>query len=54
MGLIKMEVSKITEMILDGTLCEGCGEVFEDIMLGEESPGYPRLCVSCKKEEDDE
>ncbi|MEW4368601.1 hypothetical protein [Paenibacillus kandeliae] len=36
------------EMMLDGTLCEQCGE-----FLDGESPGYPRYCESCKQDGDD-
>lgn len=34
----------ISEMILEGSLCEQCG-----VYIGEEI-GYPRLCKDCKKE----
>lgn len=33
----------IAEMMLDGLLCEGCGEVFDDF----DAPGYPRKCSAC-------
>lgn len=33
------------EMILDGTLCEKCGEVIDLF-----SPGYPRVCDDCEEE----
>jgi hypothetical protein len=36
------------EMMLDGTLCEGCGEVFDDVIGGAEPPGYPRRCAACE------
>lgn len=32
-------MGEIAEMMLDGTMCEGCGE-----FLDGESPGYPRYC----------
>jgi hypothetical protein len=32
----------IADMMLDGTLCEGCGE-----FLDENPPGYPRRCIGC-------
>lgn len=38
----------IAEMHLDGTLCERCGEVFEDILEGNEPPGHPRYCKGCQ------
>lgn len=34
------------EMILDGLVCELCGELID----GEE-PGFPRHCDSCEEEE---
>lgn len=35
----------ITEMILEGILCEKCG-----IFIDENSGGYPRKCDDCKRE----
>ncbi len=36
----------IAEMMLDGSLCEGCG-----CALDGESPGYPRYCSKrCRKD----
>jgi hypothetical protein len=34
----------IAEMMLDGTLCEWCGE-----RVGE-AVGYPRKCLACREE----
>ena len=34
-------MGEIAEMMLDGTLCEGCGEFMGDDV------GYPRRCSSC-------
>ena len=34
-------MGEIAEMMLDGTLCEGCGE-----LMGE-AVGFPRLCRGC-------
>lgn len=34
----------VADMMLDGTLCEGCG-----VYMGDEC-GFPRLCSSCAKE----
>ncbi|MCG1009254.1 hypothetical protein J4760_04200 [Salinicoccus sp. ID82-1] len=42
-------MGEIADMMLDGTLCEGCGVVFDDIVAGEEEPGYPRTCEDCKE-----
>ena len=35
------------EDILDGLVCEGCGEFFDDVINGGEAPGYPRRCAAC-------
>jgi hypothetical protein len=43
-------MGEIAEMMLDGTLCEGCGTVMDD-MVGpgsENAPGYPRRCAGCQ------
>lgn len=32
----------IADMMLDGTLCERCGEYID-----EQQPGHPRLCSGC-------
>jgi hypothetical protein len=32
-------MGEMAEMMLDGTMCEGCG-----VLLDGESPGYPRYC----------
>jgi hypothetical protein len=42
-------MGEVTEMILDGLLCERCGTVVD----GQEA-GFPRLCEDCEKEPDDE
>lgn len=36
-------MGEIAEMMLDGTLCERCGSFIDG-----DSPGFPRLCSSCK------
>jgi hypothetical protein len=33
----------IADMMLDGTLCEGCG-----VFLNDDVPGYPCRCESCR------
>lgn len=38
-------MGEISEMILDGLLCEVCGSYIDG-----ESPGYPRTCELCKEE----
>lgn len=37
-------MGEIAEMMLDGTLCQVCGE-----LLGDDAPGHPRTCVGCAK-----
>lgn len=41
-------MGEAAENILDGTVCEGCGEFFDDIIDGDEPPGFPRRCPSCE------
>lgn len=41
-------MGEAAEDILDGTVCEGCGEFFDDITDGDEPPGFPRRCTSCE------
>ena len=43
-------MGEIAEMMLDGTMCEGCGEFMN---IGGEAPGYPQRCASCGEEPDD-
>lgn len=38
-------MGEIAEMMLDGTLCEGCGEFLTD-----DPPGYPCRCSSCRND----
>lgn len=38
----------MVEMILEGLLCEQCGE-----MIDGESTGYPRLCEDCEAEREE-
>jgi hypothetical protein len=40
-------MGEIAEMMLEGILCEGCGEVFDDVIAGGEGPGHPRRCRLC-------
>lgn len=44
-------MGEIVEMIMEGTLCEQCGVVLDDIVNGADAPGYPRLCWDCASEE---
>jgi DNA-directed RNA polymerase subunit RPC12/RpoP len=38
-------MGEIAEMMLDGTLCEGCGVFLED-----GGGGYPRRCIQCEED----
>lgn len=46
----------ITDLIMDGIICEQCGEMLIDIEDGEEALGVPGHCSCCDGEvdEDDE
>lgn len=39
-------MGEIAEMMLDGTLCQICGSVIDG-----DSPGFPRYCLDCAKDE---
>ena len=39
-------MGEIAEMMLDGTLCQVCGSVIDG-----DTPGYPRTCEDCAKDE---
>lgn len=38
-------MGEIAEMMLDGTMCQGCGEWLHD---GEDGEGFPDYCSSCR------
>lgn len=40
--------------VLDGSVCQFCGQWFDDVLAGEESPGYPRSCPACKTPDGDD
>jgi len=40
---------EIAEMMLNGTMCQGCGEFLHD---GADGPGYPGFCAGCAPDED--
>lgn len=40
-------MGEISDMMLDGTLCEQCGE-----FIDEEGGDFPRLCASCSQEQE--
>lgn len=35
----------VAEMMIDGTLCQGCG-----VFLNDEAPGHPCFCADCEAE----
>lgn len=37
-------MGEMTEMILNGLLCDVCGAYMDDL----EEPGYPRTCDDCE------
>jgi hypothetical protein len=38
-------MGEVADMMLDGTLCEGCG-----VYIDGEADGIPRLCTYCERE----
>ena len=40
-------MGEIAEMMLDGTMCEGCGVFMDDILDGAEPPGFAQRCSGC-------
>jgi hypothetical protein len=44
-------MGEIAEMMLDGTMCQGCGVWLHD---GEDGPGYPGYCSSCEPDDEEE
>jgi hypothetical protein len=42
-------MGEIAEMMLDGTLCQGCGELLID--PGGEPQGFPGFCAGCGPDE---
>lgn len=42
-------MGEIADMMLDGTMCQGCGEWLND---GEDGPGYPGYCSACAPDEE--
>lgn len=47
-------MGEVADDILDGTVCQHCGVFFDDILAGEEPPGYPRSCPECEAAELDD
>lgn len=42
-------MGEIADMMIDGELCSGCGAWMDEILDGEEAPGYPVYCDDCAK-----
>lgn len=42
-------MGEIAEMMLDGFICEQCGEIIGDMDTGE-GAGFPGLCAGCASE----
>ena len=40
-------MGEIADMMLDGTMCQGCGVWMDG---GNDGPGHPQTCESCKRE----
>lgn len=43
-------MGEIAEMMLDGTMCEVCGEWMDDVLECNDvftPPGHPRRCAGC-------
>jgi hypothetical protein len=45
-------MGEVAEMMLDGTLCAGCGDLLIDPET-EEPAGYPQYCGTCQYEMND-
>ena len=41
-------MGEIADMMLDGTMCAGCGVWMDD---GNDGPGFPQYCYNCRREE---
>ena len=41
-------MGEIADMMIDGTMCQGCGEWLNG---GRDGPGYPVYCSSCRREQ---
>jgi len=46
-------MGEISDMMLNGELCQGCGEYMDiDLENGEMPPGHPVYCLGCSCEDD--
>lgn len=39
----------ITDMILEGILCDKCGQLLDTVVETGEPVGYPETCENCKE-----
>lgn len=51
-------MGEIAELMLDGTLCQVCGVLMEDLIQPgkkelKEPPGYPRTCPGCSDDDEE-
>lgn len=46
-------MGEISELMLDGTMCAGCGEFMDDVIEGGEPAGYPIYCAGCADDYED-
>lgn len=51
-------MGEIAEMVLDGTLCQICGSLMEDLIPEKgdallHPPGHPRSCEDCEMEDEE-
>lgn len=46
-------MGEISELMLDGFMCEQCGEIIGDLETGE-GQGFPGLCAACQAEAGDD
>ena len=44
-------MGEYAEMMLDGTMCQGCGEFLCD---GDDGPGFPGFCEACAADQEPE
>jgi hypothetical protein len=48
-------MGEIADMMLDGTMCQGCGEFLHDTadgFPGADGPGYPMYCSACQPDDE--